>query len=60
MSRTYWKVSAFNELLCGYVVKATNLTEEKAKELVRELESLGVMARASKHKNPKQDYHYGK
>lgn len=60
MSRTYWKVSVFDENLIGYVVKAVNLDKEKAKELVRELEATGVMARASKHKNPKGEYYYGK
>ena len=60
MARTYWKVSVFDEVLVGYVIKAVNLQEQKAKELVLEFESNGMMARASKHKNPKREYFYGK
>lgn len=60
MSRTYWKVSVFNEDTVGYVVKAVNLSEDEAKDMIRKLESKGLMARASKHKNPKKDYFYGK
>lgn len=60
MSMTYWKVSVFDENAVGYVVKAVNLSEDEAKNMVRQLEALGLMARASKHKNPKRDYFYGK
>ena len=60
MSRTYWKVSVFDEKRIGYVVKACNLNEQEAKELVIELEASGIMARASKHKNQKGEYYYGK
>lgn len=60
MARTYWKVSVFDENYVGYIVKAVNLEEQKAKELVAEFESKGMMARASKHKNPKREYYYGK
>lgn len=60
MSWTYWKVSVFDENRAGYIVKACNLKETEAKELVMELEASGIMARASKHKNKKQEYFYGK
>lgn len=60
MSRTYWKVSVFDEKALGYIVKAVSLSEEEAKDMVHQLELIGFMARASKHKNPKKDYYYGK
>lgn len=60
MSRTYWKVSVFDENLVGYIVKACNLTEFEAKDMVHELETMGIMARASRHKNSKGEYYYGK
>ena len=60
MSRTYWKVSIFDEDRVGYLVKACNLKEQDAKDLVEELSTMGVMARASKHKNTKGEYYYGK
>jgi len=60
MARTYWKVSVFDEKQVGYIVKAVNLEEQEARELVLEFESKGLMARASKHKNPKCEYFYGK
>lgn len=60
MSCAYWKVSVFDGEKIGYLVKACNLKEQEAKDLVKELSSMGVMARASKHKNTKGEYFYGK
>lgn len=60
MSQIYWKVSVFDEKSVGYVVKAVGLKEEDAKDLVHKLEAKGIMARASKHKNPQREYYYGK
>lgn len=60
MSCTYWKISVFDEEKIGCLVKACNLKEQEAKDLVKELSSMGVMARASKHINPKKEYFYGK
>ena len=60
MSRTYWKVSVFNENAVSYIVKAVNLKEEEAKDMVHQLSIAGIMARASRHKNPKRDYYYSK
>lgn len=59
-SRTYWKVSIFNEKSVGYIVKAVCLKDYEAKEMVHELEKMGIMARASKHKNYNKEYYYGK
>lgn len=60
MSWGYWKVSVFDEERVGYVVKAVNLKAQEAKDLVKELEAVGFMARASKHNNKKKEYFYGK
>lgn len=58
--KDYWKVSVFNEDPVGYVVKSVSLSESSAKSMVNELESLGIMARASKHRNPRREYYYCK
>jgi len=59
-NRTYWKVSIFDEHKVGYIVKAVCLKDYEAKEMVHELESMGIMARASKHKNHNKEYYYVK
>lgn len=58
--RTYWKVSTFDDKVGGYIVREVNLKEYEAKDLVKKLESMGCMARASKHINKKGEYYYGK
>ena len=54
-----WKVSVFDEDLTGFEIRAYCLKESDAKEITKELDVLGFIARASKHKNKKGDYYYG-
>lgn len=56
----FWKVSVFDEDLTGFEIMACCLKENEAKEITRELDALGFIARASKHTNKKGVYFYGK
>ncbi len=47
--KEFWKISEWNNDLCGYVVKHCSLTKEKAKELNEQLTRQGRYVRISPH-----------
>lgn len=58
-NKPLWKVSVLSDEIGNYIVKAVCLTEGEAKDFCRQLNALGFLSRASKHKNSKGVYYYG-